>query len=209
MLLVQTCESLAIGLKDIYTEGAERRNMLELMKQFATINANRISKRIIGILNGDLDDLYNVLSNDEYLQLKQKDIATLLGMSPSSLSKHISKKYKNGRKSDTVLFFNPKSFIGDKDLVIGFGPNKDFYIGMDNEFIAHKGRLLKCLEAIDVASRNNAYSRITYAKVKMRSDAIAKSHRPTKSIFTPNKRNFVVGGAGVGELLIEMHPGLY
>lgn len=102
---------------------------------------------------------------------------------------------------------NPKSFIGDKDLVIGFGPNKDFYIGMDNEFIAHKGRLLKCLEAIDVASRNNAYSRITYAKVKMRSDAIAKSHRPTKSIFTPNKRNFVVGGAGVGELLIEMHPG--
>ncbi len=27
---------------------------------------------------------------------------------------------------------NPKSFIGDKDLVIGFGPNKDFYIGMDN-----------------------------------------------------------------------------
>ena len=94
---------LSDWLKRTYIlEGTERRNMLELMKQFATINANRISKRIIGILNGDLDDLYNVLSNDEYLQLKQKDIATLLGMSPSSLSKHISKKYKNGRKSDTV-----------------------------------------------------------------------------------------------------------
>lgn len=41
----------------------------------------------------------------------------------------------------------------------------------------------------------------------MRSDAIAKTHRPTKSIFTVNKRSYVVGGAGVGELLVEMHPG--
>ncbi len=102
---------------------------------------------------------------------------------------------------------NPRAFIGDKDLVNGFGPNKDFYVGNDNEFIAHKGNLVHGLESINEASRSNVYSRIAYAKVKLRSDAIAKSHRPTKSLFTQNKRSYVVGGAGVGEMLIEMHPG--
>ena len=102
---------------------------------------------------------------------------------------------------------NPRTFIGDKDLVNGFGPNKDFFGGNDNDFIAHKGVLIKELIALGKASYGNAYSRITYAKVKMRSNAIAKTHRPTKSIFTRNKRNYVVGGVGVGELLIEMHPG--
>jgi hypothetical protein len=102
---------------------------------------------------------------------------------------------------------NPRAFIGDKDLVNGFGPNKDYFVDRDNEFVAHKRSLVQGLVSIGEASRTNAYSRITYAKVKMRSDAIAKTHRPTKSIFTVNKRSYVVGGAGVGELLIEMYPG--
>ena len=105
------------------------------------------------------------------------------------------------------LALNPGAFIGDKDLVNGFGPNKDFFVGRDNDFAAHKGALVQSLASISEASRRNAYSSITYAKVKMRSDAIAKSHRPTKSIFTDKKRSFVVGGVGVGEMLIEMHPG--
>ena len=102
---------------------------------------------------------------------------------------------------------NPRAFIGEKDLVNGFGPNKDFYVGRDNDFAAHKNILVQSLVSIGEAGRRNAYSSITYAKVKMRSDAIAKSHRPTKSIFTDKKRSFVVGGVGVGEMLIEMHPG--
>ena len=105
------------------------------------------------------------------------------------------------------LVLNPGAFIGDKDLVNGFGPNKDFFVGRDNDFAAHKGALVQSLASISEASRRNAYSSITYAKVKMRSDAIANSHRPTKSIFTDKKRSFVVGGVGVGEMLIEMHPG--
>lgn len=102
---------------------------------------------------------------------------------------------------------NPRAFIGDKDLVNGFGPNKDFFLGRDNDFIAHKESLVQGLASVGEASQRNSYSRITYAKVKMRSDAIAKSHRPTKSVFSKNKRSFVVGGAGIGELLIEMCPG--
>ncbi len=102
---------------------------------------------------------------------------------------------------------NSRAFIGDKELVNGFGPNKDFFYGSDNEFVAHKRDIVHGLERVGEAGRRNAYSRITYAKIKMRSDAIAKTHRPTKSIFTQKNRSFVVGGAGVGEMLMEIHPG--
>lgn len=102
---------------------------------------------------------------------------------------------------------NPRAFIGDKDLVNGFGPSKDFFMGNDNEFVAHKEHLLQGLESVSKSSSENTYSRITYAKVKLRSDAIAKSHRPTKTLFTQKKRSIVVGGGGIGEMLIEMHPG--
>lgn len=83
-------------------ERSERRNMLELMKQFATMNTGRVSRRVADLLNGDLADLYNELSTNEYLQLKQKDFAALVEMSPSTLSKHISKNNINGRKSNTI-----------------------------------------------------------------------------------------------------------
>ncbi len=83
-------------------EGAERRNMLELMKQFATMNTGRVSRRIVNLLNGDMALLYRELSNNEYLLLKQKDIALLMEMSPSTLSKHLSKNNNYVRKSDTV-----------------------------------------------------------------------------------------------------------
>lgn len=83
-------------------EGSERRSVLEMMKQFATMNSGRVSGEVVDLLNGDLAVLYNELSTNDYLQLKQKDIAALVEMSPSSLSKHISKNSSNGRKSDTV-----------------------------------------------------------------------------------------------------------
>ena len=34
------------------------------------------------------------------------------------------------------LMLNPGAYIGDKDSVNGFGPNKDFYVGHDNDFVA-------------------------------------------------------------------------
>ena len=72
------------------------------MKQFATMNTGRVSKMVVDLLNGDLAVLYNELSTNDYLQLKQKDIAALVDMSPSTFSKHISKNSSNGRKSDTI-----------------------------------------------------------------------------------------------------------
>ncbi len=90
-------------LKRMYIlEGPERHSMLELMKKFATMNTGRISRRIVDFLNGGITLLYDELINNEYLKLKQKDIAALMNMSPSSLSKIIAKNTYNGRESDTV-----------------------------------------------------------------------------------------------------------
>lgn len=107
------------------------------------------------------------------------------------------------------LVINPRDFIGDKDPISGFGTPTDFFSGEDQAFVAHKSILYQGLSAVHEMSRCNPYSPIAYAKVKMRSDAIAKTHRPTKSVFSTSKRSFVVGGMGIGELLIEMHPGSF
>lgn len=82
-------------------DSSPKRSILELMKQFATMNTGRVSKRVVEVLSDDIAILYNELSND-YPQLKQKEIAAILDISPSSLSKQISKLTNNGRKSDTV-----------------------------------------------------------------------------------------------------------
>ena len=86
----------------IILEESESHSLPALMKRFATMNTGRVQKRITDMLNGDVASLYNELANDEYLQLKQKEIAALFEMSPSTLSKHISKSNNNGRKSDTI-----------------------------------------------------------------------------------------------------------
>ena len=90
-------------LKRMYIlEGSGKQNMLERMSKFAMMNTGRVSKRIVDILHGSITLLYEELINDEYLKLKQKDIAALLNISPSSLSKLISKNTNYGRESDTV-----------------------------------------------------------------------------------------------------------
>ncbi len=78
-------------------EESEIHNLPTLMSLFATMNMGRVPKRIIELLNGDLADLCKELTSNEFLQLKQKDIAALFEMSPSTLSKLISKNNKNGR----------------------------------------------------------------------------------------------------------------
>ena len=77
----------------------EKHSVIELMRQFATMNTGRVSKMIVDALNNDRSLLCRELSNSDYLQLKQKDIASLLEISPSTLSK--LKNNNNGRKFNT------------------------------------------------------------------------------------------------------------
>lgn len=100
---------------------------------------------------------------------------------------------------------NSGAYIQDKALHVG-GSNKDFYAGHYDDYVHHVSFLTSNIDAVQEVSKTNRYSRVAYAKVKMREDAIAKSYRPTKSLFTKGNRSSVVGGMGIGEMLVEFRP---
>ncbi|RZJ83910.1 MAG: ATP-binding protein, partial [Chryseobacterium sp.] len=72
-------------------------NIVLVMKQFALLNSGRVNadKRNM-MLNSD-EDFITMLLNDKSFLFKQKDIAPLFGMTPSSLSKQLS-KFKESEK---------------------------------------------------------------------------------------------------------------
>lgn len=72
-------------------------NIVSVMKQFALLNSGRVDadKRNM-MLNSD-EDFITMLLNDKSFSFKQKDIAPLFGMTPSSLSKQLS-KFKESEK---------------------------------------------------------------------------------------------------------------
>jgi SpoVK/Ycf46/Vps4 family AAA+-type ATPase len=84
----------------ILDEG-DKYTIIDLMRQFSTMNVGRISSEISSQLNGNLADLCCNLINDKTLDLRQKDLAELFGISQSALSKLISKQNSNGRKQDS------------------------------------------------------------------------------------------------------------
>jgi hypothetical protein len=80
------------------------------------------------------------------------------------------------------------------------GPEKDFFDGDDARFRAHKLRLLAALDEID---RTLATSPMGPLSVKMRIEAIAKSYRPNRALFTADL--FPCVGAGApGELYFRL-----
>jgi len=81
--------------------GSNTHSILDLMRQFSTMNVGRISSDISSLLNGSLAELCSNLTEDEILNLKQKDIAAMFRISQSALSKLISKNFSYGRKSDS------------------------------------------------------------------------------------------------------------
>src|SRR5580700_10926574 len=78
------------------------------------------------------------------------------------------------------------------------GPAKDFFEDRDKEFAAHREKLLEQVEGVKSSfQRSGVTSGVV--KVRMRREAWAKSHRPNRALFPPNKRP-CVGASGVGEL---------
>ncbi|MBV8579757.1 MAG: hypothetical protein JOZ86_03905, partial [Candidatus Eremiobacteraeota bacterium] len=77
---------------------------------------------------------------------------------------------------------------------------KDFYAFQDERFVEHKHRLVERVErAKSVVQRQGG---IGYAKVSLRSDALAKSHRPY-SIFD-NETTPLIGADDLGQILVEV-----
>ncbi|HAO9126986.1 TPA: S8 family peptidase [Escherichia coli] len=85
----------------------------------------------------------------------------------------------------------------------GGGGAKDFYEDRDEEFKRHKQQLLKQVESIRTVLSRKSSRQVGYVKVRLQSNALAKSHRPVDALFKPKNLPFVGSGA-LGELYFEV-----
>jgi len=86
------------------------------------------------------------------------------------------------------------------------GGSTDFFADNDAEFTKLKSDLIEQLKDLNAAQQSNKYSKISYAKVVLKSEAIAKSHRPTQKIFTAKNECSIIGGGKVGEMYVQLFP---
>jgi len=66
-------------------------NLVSVMKQFALLNSGRVDADKRNVMLHSDEDFITMLVNAKNYSFKQKDIAPLFGMTPSSLSKQLSK----------------------------------------------------------------------------------------------------------------------
>ncbi|WP_339430485.1 S8 family peptidase [Pseudomonas sp. EA_65y_Pfl2_P78] len=85
----------------------------------------------------------------------------------------------------------------------GGGGAKDFYEDRDEEFKRHKQQLLKQVESIRTVLSRAGDHQVGYVKVRLQSNALAKSHRPVDALFKP-KSLPLVGSGALGELYFEV-----
>lgn len=104
------------------------------------------------------------------------------------------------------VILNAEQFISDVEPSRRSGINKDFYSNNNENFIKHKERIISDLDRI-YSGLEKSEIPICYAKVGMRSDAIAKSYRPV-SIFAVERgeEDAFVGGGKIGEIFVELTP---
>ena len=104
------------------------------------------------------------------------------------------------------IVLNDDSFIRAPDPGRA-GPDKDFFEGNDRGFADHKAAMLGKLTAIETVIGAWRFGPMAYVRVRMRAEAIAKSYRPSRSLFLPDQFP-CVGAAAPGELFFRL-PRLY
>jgi hypothetical protein len=83
-----------------------------------------------------------------------------------------------------------------------FGPAKDFFDGRDIEFVEHRAKLLNEVASISSTFKQSGVSS-GVVKVNLRREAWAKSHRPHRALFPPEKRP-CIGVSRLGELFYHV-----
>lgn len=94
---------------------------------------------------------------------------------------------------------NAKAFVYIPEPNIG-GDNKDFCNGNDYEFSQHKTKLIEKTSQIAKIVNNSNFATMV---VKLKDEALAKSHRPTSALF--NDKYPVIGGGDIGELYVQVN----
>ncbi len=106
--------------------------------------------------------------------------------------------------SPIQIVLNPDNFQEAREKG-GGGGHKDFFAYRDKEFAAHRASLLQQIETISGELAAQASGSVGYAKVVLRRDAWAKSHRPMTALFRSN-RTRLVGGGDLGVMIVEVRP---
>lgn len=106
--------------------------------------------------------------------------------------------------SPVQIVLNSDSFIEELKNR-GGGYHKDFFEGSDIKFSKHRDYLQDQLKEIKTMQLVSSYAKVSYAKVILNQNALAKSHRPTSQLFKQDIAP-IVGAGELGELFIELSP---
>lgn len=106
--------------------------------------------------------------------------------------------------SPIQVVLNPENYQEARETA-GGGGRKDFFADRDNEFRIHRSSLISQIETISEVLSAQRQGDVGFAKVILRREAWAKSHRPVATLFRPD-RTPVVGGGDLGVMLIEVRP---
>jgi len=106
--------------------------------------------------------------------------------------------------SPIQIILNHENFEQTRDAG-GGGPKKDFFAQQDDVFRKHKTALTDQLDRLASALEGQEQGDVGVVKVILRRAAWAKSHRPTRSLFKPD-RIPLVGGGDLGEMYFEARP---
>src|SRR5579862_6038031 len=106
--------------------------------------------------------------------------------------------------SPIQVILNPENFEEARDAG-GGGLKKDFYAERDDEFRAHKRALAAQLSELATVIEAQPQGDIGVLKVILSRAAWAKSHRPVRSLFRP-ERVPIMGGGDLGEMYFEANP---
>ena len=77
-------------------EGEVKGNLVELLQRFALLNTGRVDRSKRNILAHSDMQLIAALLKEDRFDFKQKDVASLMGMTPSTMSKRIAKIRETG-----------------------------------------------------------------------------------------------------------------
>lgn len=103
------------------------------------------------------------------------------------------------------IVLNANDYQHIPDAAAG-GSVKDFYKGRDDAFVAHQQQLLTDLGQVERAMTRGADRPVlAYMHVSLNEDAWAKTRRPTVRVMPPS-RVPLVGGAGLGDMIVELTP---
>jgi len=104
------------------------------------------------------------------------------------------------------IVMNASEYEKDEKRPPGHGNRRDYYAGKDDEYRMHRARFTEQLTLFAAAQQENPYTKMAYAKVLLKPNAIAKSNRPTDRIITAKNGCKVVGGGKKGEMFVRFSP---